>query len=265
MYSLNKEIDLPEASEYSEFGLPYADYPVDADPTDCCLSDNWHCRELSNLDNCKKFMSSRCAESWDDKCDLYLNKKSSDKVEMYKFLKDVISKKYCRLADNSNCSIKCEPYNPMNQTSAMVCDYFGSETLIDPTKSLDIGYYTKVNLSPDYVGRCNLTCDKINKITPNDKVINTCLSLGICNEELDNICKVSNDTNVNINNPALNAYCSIKYPKPIKQQISNNPQLSVDNKNNDYNKNNDSNKLYLLILLLVIAIILFYFVSKKQK
>jgi len=262
MYTLNKEIIPLDSNEYSEFGLPYKTYPYKTDPTDCCLSDTpWHCYETANIGMCPKFMSGRCADSWDEKCDLYINK-LNDVVSIQKFLKGVASKKYCRLSDNSNCSLKCEPYDPMNQTSAMVCEYYGNETLVDKAADLDIGYYNKVNISPDYMGKCSLTCDKIAGITPDDKVINTCLSSGLCDEELNNICKVAQATNTTINNTALQTYCNITLGK--KEGFNSHTSLPKQMKMVGKSDTTDN---YIIggVALAIIAIVIFMYWKNNKK
>src|SRR6266576_4298110 len=148
--NIYKEFQVSSPQEYSEFGKPLAQYPIDLDPTSSCLSGSlWHNGELANLGQCAGFMSSKCSQNWDSGCDLYLSG-LTDIDLLRDFLQQTASKKYCRLADNSKCSINCEPFNPIDQVSPQVCNYYGNDPLVDSNQTIDIGYYTPVNISPVY-------------------------------------------------------------------------------------------------------------------
>ena len=230
MFSLNYEVKESKADEYSEFGKPYAAFKPIENIAECCLSGSpWHCWEQADLGMCPGYMSGKCAKEWDQTCDLYLQ--TLDDIDLTRdFLQQTASKKYCRLSDDSNCSIKCQPFNPINQESEQVCSYYGNETLIDGNQTMDIGYYTPVNLSPDYFGKCSLTCDVLDNLKDDDPVINNCLATGLCGEQVANICRVNKDKT--LNNVYLQTYCDIINGKQKDNKValtSNDP--SSDNKN----------------------------------
>jgi hypothetical protein len=247
------------ANEYSEFGKPYRAFPLEDNVADCCLGDSpWNGWSQTNLDNCPEYMSGRCAVGWDGKCDRYFNGLSLD--DMRFFLQKTASKKYCRLADGSNCSIKCDPFNPVDQESPEVCSFYGNETLLDTNATIDVGNYTSVNMSPDYFGKCSLTCDKIDKISADDVVINNCITSGLCEPQLQNICQIVSATGQKLNNPALATYCQTFSPSAqLKTSASRSP-FSMSNFSSELSGmiKPDFNFNYLVIAVILVAIIYFY-------
>ncbi len=259
MFSLNQEIHETKADEYSEFGKPYKAFPLRDDIASSCLPGAmWHNGELADLGMCPGYMSQKCATNWDQTCDMYLQ--TLDDIDLTRdFLQQTASKKYCRLADNSNCSIKCQPFNPINQESEQVCSYYGNETLIDGNQTMDIGYYTPVNLSPDYFGKCSLTCDVLDNLKDDDPVINNCLATGLCGEQMSNICRV-NKGKV-LNNIYLQTFCNIVN----KENVTKDNKVSFSADNPTQPKNN--NKKYILTALcIIILLFLIYkmFATKKR-
>lgn len=213
MSSVVQESIPVKASDFSEFGKPYSGYweDRDKDPVDRCLpgaflSDKF---QTAQLDMCPDFMSQRCARDWDSKCDLYFE--SLENInEVRDFLSKTLSKKFCRLADDSKCTIECQPFDPIAQSTAKVCTYLGSEPLRDRMDNLDIGYYFPVNMSPDYMGKCMQTCDVVapNKIDEHDPIIDKILNIGYRSQVLTQLCQLSLDSKTPISNPRLQSYCT---------------------------------------------------------
>jgi hypothetical protein len=234
-----KEFNVPNASEYSEFGQPYAAFPISTDPSDSCLKGSlYNNGALVNLGMCPAFMSGKCADNWDYKCDLYV-KGLTDIDLLRDFLQQTASKKFCRLSDDSNCSINCAAFSPIDQTSPMVCSYYGNEALIDGNQTMDIGTYDKINLSPTYFERCSLSCTKFDQITPDDPVINNCLSSGLCSGQLTNICAMAAKDGITVNNPVLQQYCNLVVPNS-KNAVAARRRLSMS-KMTDSNGGNTMN------------------------
>lgn len=221
--SARKEIIPRDADEYSDYGLPDPSF-AKSDPVNSCLPGSFMDNpSVAELGLCPSFMAQRCAQKWDEKCDLYTNT-IGDQVKLKNFIRDVTSRKYCQLSPDSNCSKMCQPFSPIDQTSPQVCSYVGSEVLKDANASIDIGWNYPVNISPDYMGICQQTCNLVNpsSIQADDKVINSCLKYGFCNDILINICKSAGNTQ--INHPGLASFCSVinppvQSPAPVSQPV----------------------------------------------
>lgn len=197
-----KEYRKVNGDDYSKFGKSYPDFPTEPDPVTCCLPGNFMtCHPTAQMGLCPEYMSQRCAQNWDDKCDLYLN--STPKIR--EFVLKTADKKFCKLAPNSACDIKCQPFNPIAQDSPQVCTYVGDETLIDPSRVEDIGYYWPVTISPYYMGKCERDCTMQSQIDINDPVIDNCLNYRLCADTLTSICKVMDNTK--ILHPGLKTFC----------------------------------------------------------
>jgi hypothetical protein len=210
--SVGQEFSNTKPSEYSDFGLPYSGYwsEQDKDPVNRCLPGAFMSSgfQTAQLGMCPDFMTQRCGKEWDSKCDLYFE--SLDNInDVRDFLSQTLSKKFCRLAKDSKCTIQCQPFDPIAQKTAQVCTYLGTEPLKDISDNLDVGYYFPVNMSPDYMGKCKQNCDVISpdKIDPKDPVIDKILGVGYRSQVLTQICKLSIDSNTPISNPRLAGYC----------------------------------------------------------
>lgn len=205
--SARKEIVAKRANDYSEFGKSLT--PVDNDPVDCCLPGSFlDCPKVADLGMCPAFMAQRCAANWDEKCTTYANSLNDD-IKLRDFMRDTAGSKYCQLSPDSNCTTMCQPFDPIAQDSPKVCKTVGSEVLKDANASIDIGWYYPVNISPDYMGSCRQTCNKMNPrdIKEDDPVINTCLKYGYCNDILTNVCQLADNSGVTVNHPGLSTYC----------------------------------------------------------
>lgn len=200
-------------SEYSEFGQPYKNYATSSEDTiNFCLPGAFmNNSQLAVLDSCTDYVPQRCALNWDSKCDTYFES-LSDPVEVNKFIRNALQKKLCRLSDTSTCTQSCQPFDFMSQTSPSVCTYLGNDVVKDSNQKIDIGYYTSVNLSPDYLNKCLLTCDKISPadIKDGDFIVESALTLGNCNDILQNVCDVANGKT--FGNTMLNEFCSLNKP-----------------------------------------------------
>lgn len=266
--SARKEIVSKDADEYSDFGKPYSGYSTNNDPVDCCLPGSFlNCPKVAELGLCPSFMTQRCAQNWDEKCELYANT-LNDNVKLRNFIRDTASKKYCQLSPDSNCAKMCQPFDPIAQESTQVCSYVGNEVLKDSNDSVDIGWYLPVNISPDYLSTCQQTCNVLNpsNITLNDTVINSCLKYGFCNDILTNICQLSSNSNTQINHPGLSTYCN-NLPKPIVKPIVQplNPtkeRLSYQAPKPRPRKEDNQNVGYLLLIILTIVVL--YLVLNQQ-
>ena len=68
------EVRNMSSNEYAEFGKPYAAFPETEDPFDKCLPGNWVSNpKTAQLSLCQPYASQRCANNWDESCDIYLN------------------------------------------------------------------------------------------------------------------------------------------------------------------------------------------------
>lgn len=246
------EIVKKRSDDYSDFGKPY--YPIDKDPVDSCLPGSFlDAPKIADLGLCPSFMAQRCADNWDEKCDLYV-KSIQDRVKEKDFFRDVSSRKYCQLSPDSSCTKMCEPFDPIAQESVSVCKYVGSELLKDVNDSVDIGWYYPVNISPDYMGSCRQTCNKVNpaSISEKDPVINSCLKYGYCNDILINICQLAENNNVSISHSGLSTFCS-NLPKP--QEV---PKNNIEKLKYSTSPIDDKKKSYTISIIVLILVILFF-------
>ncbi len=228
-----KEIVNRHSTDYSEFGKPYENYPINTDPTDSCLPGHFLDHPTTaNLGMCPDYMAQRCSKNWDGKCELYVD--TLDTVKMKNFIRNTASKKFCKLSKDSNCSESCQPFDPILQESPQVCTYIGNETLKDVNETIDVGWYLPVNMSPNYMGTCQQTCDVNTKIEENDPTINLCLRYGFCDDILTSICASTNKDK--INNSNLNKFCDIQ-KTPQKKDITN--KEGFTNSNKSYEKLQD--------------------------
>lgn len=271
--SNTSEIVSPDANEYSDFGKPYDMYPSVSDPVDCCLPGSFlNCPQVANLGMCPNFMAQRCAAKWDDKCSLYANS-IDDRVKFKDFLRDTAGKKYCQLSPDSTCSKMCQPFNPIDQSSAQVCSYVGNEVMKDANATIDIGLYKPVSISPDYMSPCQQTCNLMNPkdITVDDQVINNCLQYGYCNDILTNICQLSKQGNIALQHPGLDTYCSnlkatqtvavSPSPSPAKERLSYN----TSRKEKLEGGVDDTTKIILGVCIAAIVILLLVLLYRKYK
>lgn len=220
------------SSEYSTFGKPYSQYPQE-DAVNACMPD----RLLSapwdlNTGYCDLWMPQRCANKWDQKCDIYF-KNIRDYGDMTKFIEGVADYKYCNLSPDSSCTISCEPLDPIQQSSPSLCTVHGIDPMMDTSGSVDTGLYSPIKISPTYIGKCRKVCNKVkpSDIKSNDTAINNCLEHGICKQTLNNICTQANKTKSKLQHPLLQKYCSLNVLKHaaetnvLKQtQAEENPQ-----------------------------------------
>lgn len=278
-----KEILSVEASEYSDFGKPYS--PIDNDPVDCCLPGSFmDCPKVADLGLCPSFMAQRCAKNWDKKCNMYAD--SLDTVKQRDFIRSTAGKKYCQLSPDSSCSKMCQPFDPIAQDSPQVCQYVGNEVLKNSNDSVDIGWYYPVNISPDYMGTCQQTCNVVNPsdIIPSDPVINNCLKYGYCNDILTNICQLAGDNNIKITHPELISFCNVVTPPravtikeiikdivsplsppvspPVKEGLN---YKSSHNETDSRKKTSNHLWIFLLFVLAVMAIYLMCRIERKNK
>ena len=265
---LIKEVPDIKAEEYSEFGKPYAAFPVQTDPVQTCLAGSlWHGGELANLGMCPAYMAQRCGSKWDPYCDEYLLG-----LEDIDLIRDVLQqtavKKYCRLADNSSCSINCQPFNPISNASTQICGFYGNEGLIDGNQNIDIGYYTPVNISPVYMNRCAISCDQIDNMTDDDPVVNNCLSSGLCGSQMNNICQLASQNGKPLGNKALQAYCELqtslgKIPASPPQPSVKSPLMSLER--SVTNGGTISKLMWIFIILALIVAIIYVYKSPHHK
>lgn len=121
-----KEFQLTDADEYSEFGInTSAD-----DPLSCCMPGSYFTcsNKTSDLGLCPSFMAQRCATKWDNYCDVYMEA-IPDWNSRKNFINQTAEKKYCSLAQGSNCTKLCQPFDPIAQQSFQVCDFVGTEII----------------------------------------------------------------------------------------------------------------------------------------
>lgn len=267
MYTVS-ELTNKSANEYSEFGQPYSAFPISKDLCSKCIAGGWlNNPDTAQLDMCSHYMPQRCAATWDSACNQYYQS-LTDIIEQQKFLSRAAEYKYCRLADGSNCALKCQPMDPIAQDSPSVCSYYGNETLKDSTNTVDIGYYTSVNVSPDYLSRCNLTCDKISSITDTDPVINTCLATGLCGKEVSNICNTALASGTSINNQALSSLCTTlavhKSPNPVQTKTSIAHKLKENSKLQSLIGMDSITKIFIVLLLIALFFLIYLSFHKKS-
>lgn len=218
------------ASNYGQFGKPFKGFRQE-DPVDACMPDRFLDAPWNyNLGNCKQYMAQRCANNWDEKCQIYVNN-IDDVTNLKQFTESMANKRFCNLSDKSKCGIVCDPFNPIAQTSPEVCNTMGVDAMVNAAQSIDTGMYNPVRLSPVYMGGCMKDCDKIkpSEIKEDDVSINYCLQFGFCGETLGNICKVADMTGETVGNSLLQQYCDIRKKGktlPITPNVPNAPNKS---------------------------------------
>lgn len=209
MYS-SEEMNVKNPNFYAEFGKE----PKVYDPADCCLPDGFmNCPGVSQLGMCPNYMSQRCSVKWDEKCDSYLQSISDSPVELKKFNRDTLTKRFCTLSPDSNCKTSCQKFDPTAQSSASVCKYVGNEVLKNKNDQVDIGWTKPINISPDYMGGCNFICNTKSTVEPDDVVVNNNFKYGINNDILNHICDISVNSKIDIKNKQLDKYCRMASPK----------------------------------------------------
>jgi hypothetical protein len=226
-------------SNYGLFGKPFKGFRQE-DPVDSCMPDRFLDAPWNyNLGGCKQYMAQRCAENWDNKCQLYVNN-IEDVTVLKQFLESMANHRFCNLSDQSKCDVVCEPFNPINQTSPNICNTMGVDPMVDISQSLDTGLYNPVKLSPVYMGGCMKKCDKIepSNIKEDDYSINYCLQFGFCGESLANICKVMDEKGETSKNSLLNQYCSLR-----KSKKTHSPQPSQKTETKQENSQEQPKKL----------------------
>jgi hypothetical protein len=283
MYNVQKEIFQNEADEYGTFGKPYYITNQMTDPVDCCLPGNFlNCPKTTDLGLCPMYMAQRCASQWDDKCTLYANS-IEDEQKSKDFFRDTISKKFCKLDANSECSTSCQPFDPISQQSPLVCSDIGNEVLKNKLDSMDIGWYKPVNVSPDYMGKCKKNCDiqLPEDIPEDDVVINTCIRYGFCNDTLSNICSFSKSggefKNKNLGefckamNSGDNRLLNARSPFIARSELNSNPISSTTTpppslKKDDNNWFSDKTvSLSIFLIIILVAYLIYDFLTEKKK
>lgn len=204
-----QEYKTRKGDDYSNLGKSTIE-----DPLSYCLPGSFFNKpQVAEIGLCRDFMVQRCSQKWDDKCVTYIDGFDKDPVRIRNFFRDITSKKYCRLSEDSNCSIECQNFNPIDGSSEKVCRYIGNETLKDVNEKVDIGMNRDVVVSPDYMGKCMQKCD-LSIPESNDVSIDFCLKYGLCNDILDSICYSNIDKLDSIQHVGLKSYC-IDYKKDI--------------------------------------------------
>jgi hypothetical protein len=265
-------------SNYGLFGKPFKGFRQE-DPVDSCMPDRFLDAPWNyNLGGCKQYMAQRCAEKWDNKCQIYVNN-IDDVTVLKQFLESMANHRFCNLNEQSKCSVVCEPFNPINQTSPNVCNTMGVDPMVDISQSLDTGLYNPVKLSPVYMGGCMKKCDKIepSNIKEDDYSINYCLQFGFCGESLANICKVMDQKDETSKNSLLNQYCSLrKLKKPssqpsqkqVKQEHTQEPKKLKSTSNNvtHLNSSNDSysNNIGVFSVIIILVLICIFMANSKK-
>lgn len=262
-----KEFLIPNPEQYSEFGKPYPGTPTE-DPLACCMPYNLFTCEnrTAELGLCPNFMSQRCAQKWDDKCDLYL----STTTYWKDFLEKTAEKKFCKLSKDSHCTKLCQPFDPIAQESPQVCDFVGNEittlNINDPS-----GENTAIT-NPTYMKiPCNKTCDLITPdiLTATDPVITNCLNNGQCSDILANICDTSVSEKINIAHPELAKICKLRQQNKDAATKANiaaantsagtssgvvQPKLTATRR---ISENTNSIKLYIIAAVIICLFVLF--------
>lgn len=257
----NNEIVNKNADEYAKFGMPIM--PANINTADYCLPNAFlDFSQNASVGNCPPFMEQRCASTWDNKCELYVNSFNNDFTLITNFTRNALSRRFCKLASNSRCNVECQPFDPIIETSDKVCVNKGREALTNINDSVDIGLNTPVIISPVYIGNCNQTCDNvnINDIEDNDILINLAIKYNCCNDILENI--IVNSINKGITNESV--FKNKKLESLFKLIYNNKNNISATEKSNNVkyssiNSNDNKNNyiLYTLIILLVICIVIY--------
>lgn len=259
--SIKGEYAINNAREFATFGKPLTANNPETDPSSCCLPGSFlNCPLVADVGNCPSYMSEKCAKNWDSTCDLYLNS-IDDNMVLKQFVRDTATKKFCRLSDDSNCKKVCQSFSPVtNDTQHQFCEDWGNETLKNSKDSIDIGYYTNVNVSPDYLGKCKKTCDVVKgeDIKNDDVITNVCLRYGFCNDILTNVCQLVGKSS----NDGLNKYCNI-LDKPADKPAVVEKQKSVKLENIETPPKDDKKEFFILFFLVLVVLCFVLFTGKK--
>ena len=220
-------------TQYSKFGQSNPITLDEIDPVDRCIGNTYFNKTGitgNNMQNdfCPRFMAQRCASKWDQYCDIYLNTSKTD-MGGYKhinknFLNETARKKYCRINTDSpmsQCSLRCESFNPTGQSSIEICEPIGTKNWLDTKNEVDLSgnFYQTARLnpiSPLYMDKCPETCDAKNintedALTNDDMVLNKCIEHGACNNILMDLAYNTVKNNINVTNDAFNKI--IEYAK----------------------------------------------------
>jgi hypothetical protein len=175
-----------------------------ADPTNCCLEGMYlNCPENPwrfEAGLCQQFMGQRCARTWDNKCDLYLEQQGSADFTGKKssnFLFEAFTSKYCRddtTDPNNKCYTRCEMMNPLSPAGAVVCKSYGNNAYrkIDDLQAVSTNFLSDARLdstSPLYVHKCPKTCDilSLNDFGEDNRLLNEVLDRGVAQAGLMNL------------------------------------------------------------------------------
>jgi hypothetical protein len=241
---------------FSQYPLPmhtnYAPQEV-SDPVACCLRNSmFTCVDNPNrikVGQCTDFMSQRCSANWDGKCDLFLQEKLTDDYTgkaANEFLTKTLEKKFCRL-DTSNpathCFEKQTQYNPLAYGKGKGdFDMLEGDFVYRPNNKLlnistnNFAYGRLDSASPIKIAKCPKTCDKINSITNDDRVVNECLDRGTCIDAMQNIAENLVANSITTSNDRLNNFIDryIMQPKKNLQvgfaSTGNGPYMTTINK-----------------------------------
>jgi len=212
-------------SGYAKFGNANPVTTEDIDPVTSCVGNTFF--EKSGvpgvnipMDMCPRFMGQRCGRKWDKFCDAYL---FSGNIDMggyahinKDFLEQAAKEKYCRAATDQpgvQCALQCQPFNPIAQTSAQVCEWEGTQNWLDTKDEYDMaGMFpqtARLNpISPLMMDRCPMVCDAANPTTtdylgPDDEIINKCIEYGACGDVLMDVAYYAVKNGIEVTNPKL--------------------------------------------------------------
>lgn len=206
------------ADEYSNIGNPTGvlegiDVNMNraVDPVQMCLPGKYlNAAPLSNFvtNNCPKFMVQRCAENWDEFCNIYIGETlKGSKKDQKLFMKQVIDSRFCRIdpamKGGQNCKIMQELFDPTLPNSPIITSSVG--TIVYTTAPLS-GYENQLG--------CPHICNKINiKTIESDPFFIKCLENP--NEDpyrsvIDGVCKIAAEQNYSLTGP-VKSICAQRY------------------------------------------------------
>jgi hypothetical protein len=227
-------------------GIGYAQFkpniitPSDIDPVSNCVGSSSYFNpdgltsQNLGIDLCDKFMGKRCSNNWDPYCYAYLSKGHTDmggfSMLNRKFLEAAAKAKYCRAAVNapgSQCTLRCEPFNPQAASSASVCDWVGTQNWLDTKDEADLaGNFPQgamLNpLSPVFMDRCPYVCDAkgLSEIVADDTVMNMCIDTGSCSDTLMELAYYVKKNGIPVKNPKFSKYLEFaSIDKPFNPNI----------------------------------------------
>ncbi len=165
----------------------------------CCLPGGaFACPQgyFSQMSNCQSYMAKRCANDWDEYCEVYLANQTPQFGKT--FLNDTARNKYCRKptgaeAVDNHCSRVCQPVDPNNPDSPVICNLWGEQTYYTDPDELRSSIRDKQCSNPDpaYITSCQNAevCDVIHPgdLTQNDPVYQRCLTWGACKDTFGKI------------------------------------------------------------------------------